>query len=108
MRKTRTYAERAEYLKKAVNKRRRKIRELAIDHKGSQCSICGYRKCSAALEFHHQDPQKKDFGISMNGLTRSWEKVKQEIEKCALVCANCHREIHAGVTQLSAVTSIET
>lgn len=101
----RTYADRAEYIKKAVNKRRRKIRLLAIDSKGGKCQICGYDKCNGALEFHHTDPDKKDFSVSVDGSTRSWDRIKREIEKCVLVCANCHREIHAGITQLSTEAS---
>jgi len=68
---------------------------MAIQHKGGKCELCGYDKCREALEFHHQDNAKKDFGISYKGITRSWKKIQQEIEKCTLVCANCHREIHA-------------
>jgi len=49
-----------------------------------------------ALEFHHRDSSKKDFGISYRGYTRSWAKVLEEIEKCELLCANCHRETHAS------------
>jgi hypothetical protein len=50
-----------------------------------------------ALEFHHKEVSSKDFGIPAKGYTRSWARVKEEIEKCVLVCANCHREIHAGI-----------
>ncbi|MDP3793534.1 MAG: hypothetical protein Q8R07_02160 [Candidatus Uhrbacteria bacterium] len=107
MTKRRIYADRADYLKKAVAKRRTKIRQLAVDFKGGQCVICGYHKCIAALEFHHPDPSKKDFSISADGLTRSWDRVKKEVRKCVLLCANCHREIHAGITQLPMVTSVE-
>ena len=89
----RKYADRREYMIEAVSKRRRKMREMAINYKGGKCSICGYKKCTGALEFHHKGP--KDFGISANGITRSWEKTRVEIEKCILVCANCHREIHS-------------
>lgn len=56
--------------------------------------LCGYSKCIAALDFHHTDPSKKDFGISSGGYTRSFEKIKDELDKCILVCANCHRELH--------------
>jgi predicted HNH restriction endonuclease len=108
MKDKRTYAERADYLKKAVSKRRKRIREMAVAHKGGACAICGYTRCPAALEFHHPDPTQKDFSISADGSTRSWERVKREIEKCQLVCANCHREVHAGITQLPMVTSVET
>jgi predicted HNH restriction endonuclease len=60
-----------------------------------------------ALEFHHLDPTQKDFGISHKGYARSWEKVKNEIEKRVLLCANCHREFHAKLLQLPQVTVVE-
>jgi len=107
MKDKRTYADRADYLKKAVAKRRKKVRSQAVETKGGKCQICGYSKCMNALEFHHTDPTKKDFSVSVDGSTRSWARVKAEIGKCLLVCANCHREIHAGITQLSAVRRIE-
>lgn len=62
--------------------------------------ICGYCRCQNALDFHHRNPEVKSFGLSVRGLTRSWEKIKKEIDKCVLICANCHREVHAGITQL--------
>ena len=96
----RTYADRAEYMRKAVSERRKKLREMAREYRGGKCMVCGYKRYSGALDFHHVDHTKKDFGLSVRGLTRSWGKIKKEIEKCALVCANCHREIHAGITQL--------
>jgi 5-methylcytosine-specific restriction endonuclease McrA len=104
MARKRSYADRADYLKKAVAKRRTKVRRLAIDLKGGRCSLCGYDKWIGALEFHHPDPRKKDFSISTDGMTRSWERVRREVEKCVLLCANCHREVHAGVTQLPVET----
>lgn len=85
----------------AVSKRRKQIKQNAMDHKGGKCCICGYSKCLDALEFHHLDDSKKEFGISKRGYTRSWEKVCQELEKCILVCSNCHREIHAKVAALN-------
>jgi len=93
----RKYSDRREYLIKAVIKRRKKIREMAIKYKGDKCVFCGYNKCIHALEFHHIEKNGKDFGISEKGYTRSWEKVKEELDKCILVCANCHRELHAGL-----------
>jgi len=79
----------------AVSRRRKKLRETAVDFKGGKCQVCGYNKCIDALEFHHSDKSKKDFGLSARGVTRSWDKVQKEIEKCILLCANCHREIHS-------------
>lgn len=78
----------------SVDKRRKKLKILAIEYKGGKCEKCGYDKCKAALEFHHLDPNEKDFGIASKGYTRSWEAVKKELDKCIMVCANCHREIH--------------
>lgn len=84
----------------ATQKRRDNVKEMAIEYKGGKCSICGYNKCIGALEFHHLDPNKKDFGISSKGYTRSWDTVKAELDKCILVCANCHREIHSGIVKI--------
>ena len=84
----------------AVQKRRDKIKLLAIEYKGGKCIICNYNKCVQALEFHHLDPNEKEFGIAHKGITRSWEKTKIELDKCILLCSNCHREYHAGLIQL--------
>ena len=100
----RTYKDRATYLIKAVAKRRKSLKAQALDYKGGKCAICGYDKCSSALEFHHIDPKQKDFGIGEKGYTRSWEKVKHELDKCILICSNCHHEVHAGQVQLPSVT----
>lgn len=103
----RKYSDRAEYFKKAVDKRRKKIKTLAIAYKGGKCQFCGYNRCVGALEFHHLDPKTKDFGLGQNGLTRSWERTRRELDKCILICSNCHKEIHAGLLQLSQVIEIE-
>jgi len=76
-----------------VSTRCKRRDEKMYDYKGSSCSRCGYDKCKAALHFHHLDPSTKKFQISGNwGI--SWEKVKLELDKCIVVCANCHAEIH--------------
>ena len=92
----RTYRDRAAYIIKAVQKRRKKLKQKAIELKGNKCKICGYNRCLEALEFHHIDNKNKEFGLAAKGYTRSWPKVKAEVEKCILLCANCHREIHVG------------
>lgn len=73
--------------------RQRKTKQLAIDYKGGKCIKCGYKKCIAALEFHHIDPttKDKDYFNSRGGLT---EELKSELDKCILLCSNCHREEH--------------
>lgn len=76
-----------------VDRRRRQLKKLAVDYKGSKCERCGYSKCIWALDFHHRDRSTKSFNISRKGFTHSWEKTKAELDKCDLLCANCHREI---------------
>lgn len=105
MKDKRKYADRREELIKAVAKRRRKIKELAIKYKGGKCQICGYKHYQGALDLHHI--KDKEFGIGDKGYTRSWEKVRNELDKCILVCANCHREIEGGVTQLPDENQVE-
>jgi hypothetical protein len=76
-----------------VDKRRKKFKIDAIKYKGGSCIQCGYNKCTTALEFHHTNPSIKDFTVS-NSYTKSWIDVLKELDKCILVCSNCHREIH--------------
>lgn len=93
----RKYTDRAKYLVQAVTKRRKKVRDMAIKYKGGKCNFCGYSKYSGALDFNHLG--SKSFGISAKGYTRSWKKVMEELDKCILICAHCHRELHAGLLQ---------
>ena len=59
------------------------------------CDICGYNKCPTALEWHHENDNKNfNPGDIIKGTAVSFEKYQQEVDKCILVCANCHREIH--------------
>ncbi|MBC8436323.1 MAG: hypothetical protein H8D90_00335 [Candidatus Omnitrophica bacterium] len=106
-RDTRTYKDRRQYLIAAVHKRRKKVRQMAIEYKGGRCEKCGYTHCIDALEFHHTSSSGKDFSISEKGYTRSWSKVKEELDKCMLLCANCHREFHAQA-QLPRETAVGT
>ena len=78
----------------AVQRKRHKLKHDLIVYKGGKCEICGYNRCEAALEFHHKDPSQKDFGIAYKGYTRSLEECKKEVDKCMLLCATCHREVH--------------
>lgn len=79
-----------------VQKRRHLLKEQSIQYLGGSCSKCGYSKCMAALEFHHLDPTVKEFNIGTTGFTRSWARIKAELDKCILLCANCHRELHSN------------
>ena len=105
MAEKRTYADRKDTIKRAVAKRRRKVKTIAVEYLGGKCQICGYDRSVAALEVHHRDPKLKNFGISEKGYTRSWDSIRRELDLCILICANCHREVHAGITQLPTVMS---
>lgn len=59
-----------------------------------------------ALDFHHIDESTKEFELSQRDLTRNWEKIVAEAKKCLLVCANCHREIHAGIVVLDKIGGV--
>lgn len=80
---------------KSVIDWRKRAKDKLIEYKGGECVICGYNKCSRSMDFHHLDPNKKDFGIS--GSTKSISKLKKEVDKCILVCKNCHGEIHDDI-----------
>jgi len=86
---------------KAVIKAQKRKKLHAVIMFGGKCQICGYDRCINALEFHHLDKNTKDEKPSYIILRRSWEKVKKELDKCILVCANCHREIHAEENPLN-------
>jgi hypothetical protein len=68
----------------------------AIEHFGGKCQLCGYNKCPSALEFHHLDQSQKLQAPSYIIMRWTWEKAIVELEKCILVCSNCHKEIHYG------------
>ena len=76
---------------KDIGRRLIEAREKAIEYKGSKCEHCGYDKYRGALEFHHIDPtQKEPGGLRAHKLSR----LLAEVDKCILLCSNCHREEH--------------
>jgi hypothetical protein len=85
--------------KKCANKaqveRFRQYKMSAVEYKSGACQMCGYNKCMAALDFHHVDPKEKD-PLWKQMRTWSFERIKTELDKCILVCRNCHAEIHYG------------
>lgn len=79
-----------------IRKEQRHKRKLKmIAYKGGSCKLCGYNKNIKALVFHHLDPHKKDFNISGNSML-AWHKIEKELDKCVLLCHNCHTEVHDG------------
>jgi hypothetical protein len=90
----------------AVKKWRSSTKHRIVDSMGGKCQICGYDKCVQSLDLHHKNPQEKDFGFgAIRGNPKSWVRIVEELRKCVLICANCHREIHAGLTQIPLVVA---
>ena len=87
-----------------VKNYRQRLKERATYVLGNKCQCFGYDKCISALDFHHLNPDEKEFSFNDN-TNRSWENTRKEIAKCILVCANCHREIHAGLIDNSLLQS---
>ena len=80
-------------------RKRLELKRKCVEYKGGRCQVCGYSKSLDALEFHHIDKSKKSFSISdvfreIHGV--SWDTVREELDKCILVCANCHRDMHSS------------
>lgn len=86
----------------AVSEWRRRVKRRLVSRAGGCCQLCGYDRHPAALHFHHLDPSTKEFLVSRNGVTRSLAEARVEADKCVLLCANCHAEVEAGVTELPA------
>ena len=78
-----------------ATERRQKIRKQAVEYLGGQCERCGLIDDPCAYDFHHRDPSQKDFEISRQ--SKSFESIKYELNKCALLCAICHRKEHLGM-----------
>ena len=79
------------------NARIRKNKIDFINYKGGKCSICGYDKCISALEFHHLSPELKNKSMTKQLSVYTLERAKAELDKCILICSNCHREIEEGI-----------
>lgn len=90
--KKQTEKEKKENSVKSVVAWRQRIKVKLIEYKGGKCEKCGYGKCIQALQFHHKNPKEKDFTIS--GKSYSFDKMKVEVDKCMILCANCHIEEH--------------
>ena len=89
-RRVKNRAERQRQSGLRATKRRQNMKLRAVAHKGGACSKCGYKRCVAALEFHHREPEQKSFSIAVGSMWK-WEILEAEVEKCDLLGANCHR-----------------
>lgn len=83
-------------LNREARERRTAIKKKCVEYFGGCCSKCRYNKCLAALDFHHKDPSTKDFEIGRKKLL-GFDKLKPELDKCILLCRNCHAEEHEAI-----------
>ncbi len=85
----------------AVKLWRQRTKNRIIESFGGKCNVCGYDRCAAALELHHLDPSKKNFSFgAIRADPKKWDIIVEELRKCIMLCANCHREIHSKVIDL--------
>lgn len=88
-----------DYSKNSKQYWRKIIKHRSIEALGGKCIICGNTFDDCCYDFHHIDSSQKDFAISSintNG-ARTWLQIRDELRKCALLCANCHRKYHNGL-----------
>ena len=88
------YEKNSDYVKAKSRERRDKMRQYVIDYKKQPCSICGEEYPFFVMDLHHREPDKKESTVAK--LVRdgaSWKRLEDELEKCDVVCANCHRLI---------------
>jgi hypothetical protein len=87
--RARTKEQSARYRRTQYLKLKRMIDEIKLASGG--CSRCGFDEHPAALDFHHRDDEEKLFSIGAGPCQYSWAKILEEIAKCDVLCANCHR-----------------
>ena len=77
----------------------RNTKRKLVEYKGGKCILCGYNKYVGALHFHHINPSSKEFEVTER--IRAFERMKKESDKCVILCANCHAEVHAGISSIT-------
>lgn len=86
-----SYGTAHKYKSPTYEKRRKENEEYLLSMKDNPCSICGIKYHPAAMDFHHRNPSEKKFSVGSNFRKYALKSVKAEIEKCDLICSNCHR-----------------
>jgi hypothetical protein len=78
--------------------RRYLAKKRCVDYLGGRCVRCAYNRCIKAMTFHHRDLATKEFTVS-EMLDRAWPVLAAELDKCDLLCFNCHMEEHCRQDQ---------
>ena len=84
---------------KSVVDWRVRTKQKLVEYKGGKCIKCGYKNYFGNLTFHHKDPSQKTDGIqsiitARSQISSKWSSLKEELKKCKVFCANCHRKFH--------------
>ena len=88
------YYRNKEYYRKKNRRLRQRAKKFIEETKlHLKCAKCSENHI-ACLEFHHNDPSKKEFNVSALRDTWSLERIKEEMEKCTVLCSNCHKKLH--------------
>jgi transposase len=80
----------------AVTRSRQLAKLRLVEEFGGACALCGYAECVGALHFHHRDPATKRFTIG-KAMGVAIELLREEAQKCVLLCSNCHMAVEAGL-----------
>jgi len=92
--------------KKTVERQRNRKRK-AIEYKGGACIHCGYKTYDGALEFHHTSSAHKDSLVSKLLRNNKFETALPELDKCILLCVNCHREAHYDPSRIISLKGLQ-
>lgn len=79
--------------------RQRSFKRQAVEYKGGKCIDCNLIDDPRIYDFHHEDPSVKEFTISGIANTKWNDKIEQELDKCILLCSNCHRRRHFKINE---------
>lgn len=71
-------------------------KEILVSLLGGKCIKCSVAFPPAVFDFHHRNPEEKSFGIGSELTNKSMDELLEEVKKCDLLCANCHRVLHYG------------
>lgn len=92
------------YSSEKVKRWRKNTKDRMVAAMGGCCQVCGYNKSTNALEFHHIDPTIKEKGFGdLRANNARWTSIIEELRKCVMLCSNCHKEVHDGITVLPEV-----
>jgi hypothetical protein len=98
------YSRHREQVKSEVAARKKAVRDWFDQYKLTLCCEHCPENHPACLDFHHLDPNEKETSVTL-AVHRGWgiERIKAEIAKCVILCANCHRKEHDRLRKASVV-----